>query len=288
MEYSDYASRNAVECLEKSCQICKYLKNLVFTADNIVSSIKVEDIVKGNIPMPFTQQSAWKQAQSQDATLKNLTELIHSGQAPEKKKTCNDFTTLKLLYNLYCRGSLKISSQGLITVTQTQESGEQTQAIVVPTLLFPGLAHSIHLKTMHCSKLQLQRLMSRYFYTVGHHRIISDVVDNCHTCLSLKQLPKELFPETTGEIIGFGSHFACDVMVRNNQKILLIREKLSQFTQGHILEKETGQSILCALVTLIADKIPDYGTVVRTDNASVFQKIQSLSTVLVEKVPDYY
>ena len=77
-------------------------------------------------------------------------------------------------------------------MTQTQETGEQSQAIVVPTSLYPGLAHSIHLKTMHCSKLQLQRLMSRYFYAVGHQRMISEVIDNCHTCLSLKQLPKEV------------------------------------------------------------------------------------------------
>ena len=179
--------------------------------------------------MPYTQQSAWRQAQSQDKTLRMLLDLIKSGQSPEKRKTCNDFTTLKLLYNLYCKGTLKISSQGLITVLQTHDSGEQTQAIVVPQMLYPGLAHSIHLKTMHSSKMQLQRLMSRYFYAVGHHRMVAEIVDNCHTCLSLKQLPKELFPESTGEIKGFGSHFACDVMVRNMQKIILIREKLTQY-----------------------------------------------------------
>ena len=280
MEYSDYASRHAFECLEKSCQVCSYLKNLVFTADNIIGNISVQDIEKGNIAMPFTQQAAWKQAQTQDKTLQTLLDLIKSGQVPEKKKTCNDYTVLKLLYNLYCKGLLKISSQGLITVTQTQESGQQVQTIVVPTSLYPGLVHSIHLKTMHCSKMQLQRLMSRYFYAVGHHRMIGEVIDNCHTCLSLKQLPKELFPETTGDIIGFGSHFACDVMVRNSQKILLIREKLTQFAHGVILNRETSEDILSAIVMLIADKIPDYGTIIRTDNASVFQKIHSLSADL--------
>ena len=280
MEYSDYASRNAAQCQERSCQICKYLKNLVFTADNIIGAINVEDIEKGNMTMPYLQQAAWKQAQSQDKTLQTLSDLILTGQTPEKRKTCNDYTTLKLLYNLFSKGSLKISNQGLITVTQIQETGEQSHAIVVPTSMYPGLAHSIHLKTMHCSKVQLQRLMSRYFYAVGHQRMISEVIDNCHTCLSLKQLPKELFPETTGDIHGFGSHFSCDVMVRNSQKILLIREKLTQFAQGYILDKETGDNILSAIVLLIADKIPEYGTIIRTDNASVFQKIHSLSTDL--------
>ena len=157
---SDYASRHAVKCLEKSCQICKYLKDLVFIADNIVGSIKVEDIERGDIAMPFTQQSAWKEVQSKDKMLQTLVELIQTGQTPEKKKTCNDYTTLKLLYNLYCKGSLEISNQGLITVKQTHETGEQLRAIVVPQNQYPGLAHSIHLKTMHCSKLQLIRLMS--------------------------------------------------------------------------------------------------------------------------------
>ena len=166
MEYSDYASRNAATCKLDSCQICSYLQDLVFTADNVVRSIKIEDIERGNVAMPFTQQNAWRQAQSQDKTLQMLLSLINTGQVPEKKKTCSEYTTLKLLHNLYCKGLLKVSNQGLITVIQNQENGQQTQAIVVPTNLFPGLAHSLHLKTMHASKLQLQRLMSRYFYSV--------------------------------------------------------------------------------------------------------------------------
>ena len=273
MEYCDYASRNATECKLSSCQICKYLNDLVFTADNVVGSLKIEDIEKGNSAMPFIQQNAWRQAQSQDKTLQMLSTLIKTGQVPEKKKTYNDYTTLKLLHNLYSKGSLKISGQGLITVTQTQDNGEQTQAIVVPINLYPGLAHSIHIKTMHSSKLQLQKLMSRYFYTVGYQIIIAEVIDNCYTCLSLKQLPKELFPETTGEINGFGSHFACDLMARNSQKILWIREKLTQFTKAQVLENDTADDILKAIITTIADQIPEYGTIVRTDNASTFQKL---------------
>ena len=249
----------------------------MFTADNVVNAVRVEDLERGNVPMPYTQQAAWRQAQSTDKTLQTLVKLINTGQTPEKRKTCSDFTTLKLLYNIYTKGDLKISSQGLITITQTQNSGEQNQAIVVPQNLYPGLVHAIHLKTMHASKSQMHKLMSRYFYAVGNQRIISEVVDNCQTCLSLKQLPKELFPETTGDITGFGSHFACDVMVRNAQKILLIREKLTQFTKAQILKSETSDDILDAIVVMIADMIPEYGTIIRTDNAPQFQRLSSLS-----------
>ena len=105
--------------------------------------------------------------------------------------------------------------------------------------------------------------------------MITEVIDQCHTCLSLKQLPKELFPETTGEVYGFGSHFSCDIMNRKSQSILLIREKLTQYTQGTLLSQETSQNILTSLITLIGDKIPEYGTGIRTDNASTFQKLSA-------------
>ena len=97
---SDYASRNAKKCDNNQCQICKYLEDLVFTADNVIREIKVEDIEKGVVAMPFVQQAAWIQVQKQAKTLQMLTKLIETGQIPERRKTGNEFTILKLLYNI--------------------------------------------------------------------------------------------------------------------------------------------------------------------------------------------
>ena len=44
-----------------------------------------------------------------------------------------------------------------------------------------------------------------------------------------------------------------------------------------ILENETADDMLNAIVVLTADMIPDYGTVIRTDNAPQFQRLNSLS-----------
>ena len=79
MCYSDYASRNAKKCDNNQCQICKYLEDLVFTADNVIREIKVEDIEKGVVAMPFVQQAAWIQVQKQDKTLQMLTKLFETG-----------------------------------------------------------------------------------------------------------------------------------------------------------------------------------------------------------------
>ena len=69
MEYSDYASRNATECKLSSCQICKYLIDLVFTANNAVGNLKNKDIEKRGHCYAIYPPNAWRQAQSQDKTL---------------------------------------------------------------------------------------------------------------------------------------------------------------------------------------------------------------------------
>ena len=123
------------------------------------------------------------------------------------KKTKNENTKLKLLFNLYREGKLKIHKDGLVTITHTESNGCQYQAISVPTALFPGLIHALHFKMSHPSKLQLGKLVSRYFYTPGYQRIIDEVSDSCQMCSALKQLPKEVFSETTGDIEGFEPTF---------------------------------------------------------------------------------
>ena len=227
--------------------------------------------------MPLTQREAWRLAQSRDNVLSQLLKLISTGQLPDKRKTCGDNTTLKVLHNLYKKGDLHVDASKLITVKQKQKDGSFSHAIVVPQNMFPGLANALHLKTSHPSKLQLSRLLARHFFSPGQTKVISEVIDKCHTCLSLKQLPKQLFPEMTTTVDGFGCNFSADVMVRFNQKILLIREKMSQFVFATIIPNETAEALTDALLPLISDYVPESGAFVRTDNAPAFQKILNQS-----------
>ena len=109
----------------------------------------------------------------------------------------------------------------LITVRHKQSDGSFSQNIAVPQKLFPGLANALHVKTSHLSKAQLTKLLARHFYSPGQTKVISDISDHCYTCLSLRKLPKQLFPEVTTTTDGFGSNFSADVIVRLKQKILL-------------------------------------------------------------------
>ena len=191
-------------------------------------------------------------------------------QAPEKRKTKDENKKLKLLFNLYREGKLKIHKDGLITVSHIESNGNLYQAISVPTALFPGLIHALHFKLSHPSKLQLTRMVSRYFYTPGYQRIIEEISDSCEACVALKQLPKEMFSQSTGNIEGFGSNFSADVIERNSQQILIIREKLSSFTFTKFVLDQKAATLRQALISLILEFVPESGSTVQVDCATAW------------------
>ena len=277
MNTSDYNSRNPQDCEEERCKICSFASGLV-EEGNLVAKITVQDIENGNIKMPFTQRKGWLEVQKNDKTHRDLVHLMKNTQLPERKKTNGCYTTLKRLHNLYKRGYIKQSSDGLITMTSiTHQNGEVT-TISVPSNVFPGLIQALHLKLGHPSKMQLQKLCTRYFYCPGFGRIIEEVTSNCSVCAALKVLPKEVFSQSTTQTPTFGANFSSDVIRRDNQKILLTRAKLSQFTITRLIQDETADTLETALLTSIMDFIPDEGATIQLDNAPGWQTLHSRST----------
>jgi len=143
--------------------------------------------------------------------------------------------------------------------------------------MFPGLMQALHLKLNHPSKTQLQRVSARYFYAPGNARIIDEVTTNCPVCTSLRQLPPEVFTESTQLVDTFGSNFSADVVRKETQKILLVREKLSQFTITTLIQSENADDLRDALVLSILEMMPASGATVQVDNATGFQKLQAES-----------
>ena len=239
-----------------------------------VRKINVDDIEKGKVHMPFTQRAGWLKVQQDDRTHQQLAWLIDTSQSPEKRKTKGDNTNLKLLHNLYRNGHLKKAADGFITITHSDTNKGESMAISVPSIMYPGLIQALHLKLNHPSKLQLERLSNRYFYTPGHARIVAEVTDNCNVCASLKQLPAEIFSESSIENKTFGAHFSADVIQRDGQKVLLCREKLSQFTTTVFISDQTANSMRDALISSVIETIPANGTTVQVDCATSLQTLQ--------------
>ena len=141
--------------------------------------------------------------------------------------------------------------------------------------MYPGVIQALHLKLTHPSKLQLQRLSSRYFYSPGTARIVDEIASNCNVCAALKQLPAELFSESTEKNEMFGSNYSADVIQREGQKIFFCREKLSQFATSCFIQDQKADALRDALVTCTIETIPATGGIVQVDCATAFQTLKA-------------
>ena len=280
MVVSDYNSRHPNSCNENRCKICKFAYEMEKIGDNVVyviRSVAADDVEKGLVRMPHSQRQAWKRVQSDDRVHKMLLDLIGNSKLPEKKKTKGDFTRVKRLHNLYRTGQLKIAPDGLITVKHTDSAGNVYDAISVPVSFFPGLVHALHIKLSHPSRAQMQKLVSRFFYCAGHSRIIEEIFASCTICAALKEIPKELFSQSTVENSVFGSNFSADVIKKDGQLIFLCREKLSQLTSTRFIPDETADSLRDSIVMAVLELMPDSGATVQVDCAPGLQTLAAES-----------
>ena len=275
---SDFASRHPVKCISDKCQICTFVQQWEAIGDNATSirQLTIDDINTGKSIMPMTQRKVWRNIQKRDGVHKKLNELIQTQQLPEQKKRKGDFTKLKLLHNLYTTGKLFIDTDDLILVKTPQ--GRISNAVIsVPPSLFYGLMNALHIKLQHPSKGQLISLVQRYFYTPGWRSVIEEVTSQCHQCSTLRQLPKILLEDTTETPKGIGTDLAADVIERNTQKILIVKDKLSQYTKGILIPDQTADTLRKFLLSLVLEILPDAGTTIRVDGATAFQTLENES-----------
>ena len=148
------------------------------------------------------------------------------------------------MYNMYMKGLLRVDHNGLIIVKHIDtSSGIEYDAISVPKQLYPSIIQSLHIKLEHPSRNQMHRFAHRYFHCVGSTQTIDDIHKSCQVCTSLSTLPKTLSTFSTEKIETLGSHFSADVLVSDNQKIFLCREKLTQFTFSHIIPDKSAETL---------------------------------------------
>ena len=107
--------------------------------------------------------------------------------------------------------------------------------------------------------------------------MIDEVVSSCDLCKSLKDLPKELFSESTQANPVFGRNFSADVIKKDGQLIFICREKLSQFVSSKFIHEETADALRDAMVTAVIEFMPDEGAVIQVDCAPGLQTLASES-----------
>ena len=79
---SDFGSRNAVDCDNPDCQICKFIAH---TEDSVVRQVSTQDILSGIARLPFTGRASWATTQLECSDLRRTHAHLSQGTRPSKK-----------------------------------------------------------------------------------------------------------------------------------------------------------------------------------------------------------
>ena len=264
---ADFASRNPVSCdSPESCATCNFATDL---DTSVVMSVSTADILSGSASLPFVNRKAWAKTQSESYDLRRTRAHLTQGTRPSHKET--SIKTVKQYLN-----RVTIASDGLIVFNRTDPFSPPRECIVVPREILHGLVMALHLRLGHPSTNEMSKVFKRYFWAISMDEAISSCASSCHQCVSLKKTPRALVTQSTSDPpAAVAYQFAADVMRRNCQLILIVREYVSAFTWAMVIPSEKHQDLRSALIRLLVGVVPREGPLssVRTDAATGFQAL---------------
>ena len=266
---SDFQSRNPPICDSPLCQVCIFVCE---AGETVVRSISVNDILSGRISVPFNNRSVWKSLQKECPDLSRVHLHLRYGTRPTAKST--KMTTVKR----YLSSNTIISKDGLLVVMHSEPFHPPKELIVVPEQLIHGLLTSLHLTLNHATVLQLMKVFKRQFFALRAQHYAEVVLDNCHTCRSLKVMPKEYHLQSTVNIpVTPGRIFSSDIVRRFRQKIFVLRDNFSSFTSATLQPNEDHDTLRTALIqsTSLLRPNPHSRIEVRVDNAPGFKALKN-------------
>ena len=125
-------------------------------------------------------------------------------------------------------------------------------------------------------------VMKRHFYALDMAKAVENACDSCHVCASLQKFPDRLIKQTSEdppETVGIC--FAADVLKRNQQLILVLRESVTAYTTACFLENERHETLRDGLLKLAVELHPLDGpcAIIRVDSAPGFMALRDDSTL---------
>ena len=239
---SDFESRNSASCNHPSCSVCKFVNDSQTVA---VNAISVSDIVSGNYRVPFSSHPAWLQIQLNCPSIQLARKHLQQGTRPLKKQR-----NIREVRQLLRVGS--VTNDGLLVVNKECPMQSKLQLIVIPQSYIAGLLTALHLQLDHPTAHQLKQVFNRQFYAVNSDKHIDLTIDACHECLSLRKLSSPNIPfSTSAPYDSIGSNFSADILRRATQKILVLCEEVTKFTQSILIDSEDHICITQGLKQLL-------------------------------------
>ena len=274
---ADYIGRNAVDCTNDSCAVCKFVKD---KSNTILSSITRvfgcdEDLDLKNIfsavsdTVPLGNKIAWKQLQDEDYATQEAIKFLKSGQQPPKTGR-----NVKEIRNYVSKCKISSSSKLLVKEDPILFDYKKDEKIVVPKWFLLPLLIQMHQDQDCPEPSQLNKVFDRYFYGYQTGKLFQQVSSTCRTCQARKKIPKELkhFQSITNPGSP-GENFVADIMKRSKQLIFITRDAFSDFVTTCLIESEKCEDVKEGLITTTNPVRRKSRITVRVDNAPAFKSL---------------
>ena len=274
---SDFASRNAPPCNEERCQVCSFVQSL---QEATILQASVQDVLAGSAGVPFASRHTWLELQNDCADLRRTRAHLLQGTRPSKRMT--KIGDVKR----YLRCAT-VAKDGLLVVGSQEPLQSAKERIIVPRQVLHGLTTAMHLQLDHPSAHQLKQVLERRFFALDLASVVTQTTEQCHQCVSLMKKPSSKQAQSTGDPpAAVGIQFAADILKRNTQTILVIRETVSSFTVTQIISDERSDTIKQAIISLLLEFIPLGGpkAVIRCDNAPGFAALVNDKALLSHRI----
>ena len=273
----DFQSRNPSSCVSEHCSICMFITE---QSNAILDPSAINAMSPDNTEQVANNVQAWKKIQNNDKACTEAKYFLKTGKTPSKRsgKTYSEIRRLVSIAKVDHNDMLSVESR------QNKFSTTTNNLIVVPSVYLPALLSQLHNKLQHPTKHQLKAQFDKMYYSVGLHPQLDTLYDNCYFCSAQKKIPTTVDHNTETDVRVPGTHFHADVIRRQTQKILIIRDHFSSYTAAKIIKAENNSELKNGIIDLIMPLKIAGTAFVKVDNATGFAPLTNNRNQELEKL----
>ena len=181
----DLASRNPASCEGGThCKICAFIKDSAkltvaslsfgITEHAIIGNViqskpsMIQDIIRGDITVPFNNRKAMKYLQDQDEDLVKLREYLTTAKRPTVANT----RVHKVKRYLMKRNNITIAKDGCLIALKRDGRLNNRELVVVPEDMSLGLLYAMHLNLNHPSQFQMMKVIDTRFFMLDRNYFV--------------------------------------------------------------------------------------------------------------------
>lgn len=185
-------------------------------------------VLAGNSPLPFKSRLYWRNRQIEDHTLRKVHFFLKYAATPPKQGSYSQVRRY-----LQPQHGIFLSSDNVLLAPSITEFSN-TPRYVAPEGALPTIVSIFHLQFGCLAASPLKTLLKRHFFALNLDNAVQQYVSSCLACAAKEDQSHVVQPMSSVPAPShFGEHFASDLIKREKQKILLLRETVMH-TPGRV------------------------------------------------------